>query len=119
MANPTLLASSLLSAVIHLYVLSAATDAFYYCMILRGLLSSVLNHGCTYAMLQQYDRFVMVESIGIDIYYMINSNTLHLTGPIIVMAICLYIASKRYGTSFHVAAHVALTMAHVLHLRQS
>lgn len=121
MANTILAATSVLMTYAHVRALAYAypfIHTFYAFVILRGCLSSIHNHAQTGYFYQSYDRIVLLESLIVDIVYIIRTSSSRTAGFYIAVAICLYLLSKYQSNALprntlHALAHFMVTIAHV------
>lgn len=121
MANPVLFVSSLVLSFIHYWALMDVypkVSPFYSFILLRGCLTSIYNHRYTDSFLRSYDRMIMRESIIVDIYFMVKTNSIVFAGPNVLVAAWLYSISKFamnkfYRNLIHVAAQCTITIAHI------
>jgi hypothetical protein len=98
MANKKLLISSLICGIIHIL----------YCsnIYLFGIIISILNHAYTNEKIKIIDRISMIVYFICDL--IIQSNYL-----LLLSVIFYFIAKITKNDLFHVAAHFALTFAHI------
>lgn len=125
MANTPLFVSSAIFTLVHLTsIISNGYINMFYCLVmLRGCVSSLLNHGMTSELAEYYDRIVMIESFFVDIIYMLRTGTLLSAGVPMLLSIVLYGVSKicvlHDGNSpftdiLHICAHVCITICHMI-----
>ena len=121
MANLILFRSSIICTIIHIGALwyYPGVPSFYCYTLIRGTLLSIYNHGSTCIYAQQLDRWAMIKTFFINLAYINQTNTWMIAGPLMVLAVLLYMVSKckwvSYGSSMiHAIAHMIITITHLI-----
>jgi hypothetical protein len=126
MLNLTLFTSSLIFASVHVFFIvnSSNINLFYALILLRACLSSIYTHVSTSKFIQLYDMTVMVESLVVDLFFMVETGTLDSSGPPILLALMLYISSRTclltykeitpFTDVLHVGAQLCNTIGHII-----
>lgn len=114
--NITLFISSCVFTYIHL--ITSCNSWIIKLLLLRGCITSLLNHSTSYHYLKLYDRIVMIETAIIKLYLcVICSFTFNIV--LTKLAILFYLISKKYNrTDSHIIAHLLITMSNILFLDQ-
>jgi len=135
MTNPILFVSSIGMTVFHyigLHKYNPKNDLLIYC-ILFGLITSILNHGLSHSIFKYLDRFMMFFAFFINIYfttkiYLKKKNKYHIENIylLIILAVILFFVTKfilKSGKILinyvpHLLAHILITMANILLIRE-
>ena len=115
MANPVLLFSSVLSALIQgiwLTVNWGKSTPMFVTVTTVGILFALLNHGLTSPFLQWSDRAVVVGCLLYDVYHLKRYYNL-IASVFVVLAPISYLWSKlKSSVYYHVLAHALITVGH-------
>jgi hypothetical protein len=98
---------------------------YYSITLVKGIGSSIINHGSTGRWARYYDRLTMVKCFLINLTSMGQTDTLMLAGPCMLAAAALYLVNKSaiargglkiiiLGDALHVGAHVLITVANLI-----
>ena len=126
MANLNLFTFAVATTFTHFIFITARPqiNMFYSVVLLRGCASILRSNGTNSAFAALYNQAVMSESLIIDLYFMIQTKTLHSAGWLMGVGIGLYLLAKliidtrkeedAFTTLLYFAVHAAFTVAHAI-----
>ena len=119
--NYILLASSIAFTATHLLTLlhHPNVSCLYAFLLMRGCLSSIVNHASTNEIAKWYDQNVMLQSFFVDVFYIIETNSINSAGFTLLVAAISFFAGKLIGiklisTALHLYSHICITVCHVM-----
>lgn len=120
--NKLLLHSSIISGIIHFYILYIYRPPILFTFnILTGIFTSIINHSSYNTWCMWLDRIYMIIGFSIDTYYIfVFSRELIILFKIILLT-CVYdymiakVVKNNYVSDMsHIKSHVMLTIIHYL-----
>ena len=87
--------------------------------VIHGVISSLINHYVTNDFFKIYDRCAMVIGFLINLYFILNTESIH-CASLMLMATSLYLLAKKIdSTQLHSGAHIAITACNILLLLEN